>query len=164
MAKSLREQINKTTPFASAEEEAMLNIARTASMIDGVERAFFKRFDLSSPAYNLLRILRGHLQRGEELGVRASEIGGQMVVRMPDVTRLVDRMEERGLVERGTSSEDKRVKYVRITKNGMKLLEQIDPEILDLGRSILGHMSPTELEQVSRLLEKARNEEQRGGA
>ena len=141
----------------------MLNIARTASMIDGVERAFFRQYELTGPAYNLLRILRGHQRRGASLGVRASEIGGQMVVRMPDVTRLVDRLEARGLVERGTCAEDKRVKYVRIAPKGLRLLEQIDPKIKVLGKSVLGQLSVDELKTISRLLEKARNEQPEAG-
>lgn len=141
----------------------MLNIARTSAMISGAERAFFRRFDLSSAAYNLLRILRGHKQRGETEGVRASEIGCQMVVRMPDVTRLVDRLEERGLVSRRASSEDKRVKYVRITEKGLKLLARIDPEIRTLGQSVLGHMSERDLRAISRLMEQARDEQAEDG-
>ncbi len=159
MPRSLREQINKASGFVNPEEEAMLNIARTAAMIGGIERAFFRRFELSPPAYNLLRILRGHHTRGESLGVRASEIGCQMVVRMPDVTRLVDRLEARGLVVRGTCADDKRVKYVRISEKGLKLLGRIDQDIPELGRSVLGHMSRSELASISMLLEKARNED-----
>lgn len=158
MHRSLREQINKQSEFSSPEEEAMLNIARTAALIDGAERAFFKRFDLSPQAYNLLRILRGHHRRGHTEGVRASEIGCQMVVRVPDVTRLVDRLEARGLVERGGCSTDKRVKYVSISEAGRRLLAEIDPQIEGLGRSVLGHMSEEELRSISRLMELARNE------
>lgn len=158
MPLSLRDQINKRSAFASPEEEAMLNIARTAGMVGGAERAFFKRFDLSPQAYNLLRILRGHQARGLSEGVRASEIGCQMVVRMPDVTRLVDRLESRGLVERSSCAQDKRVKFVCLSAAGELLLSQIDPEIGALGQSVLGHLSKGELEQLSLLLEKARNE------
>jgi len=160
MPRSLREQINKKSGFISLEEEAMLNISRTAAMVDGHSRAFFKRYELSPPAYNLLRILRGHHERGEGLGVRASEIGCQMVVRMPDVTRLVDRLEARGLVERGGCAEDKRVKYVRISAKGLRLLGEIDPQIPALGRSVLGHLGKSELKSLSALLEKARNEQE----
>tara|TARA_E500000318_G_scaffold54309_2_gene50580 strand:+ start:4626 stop:5117 length:492 start_codon:yes stop_codon:yes gene_type:complete len=162
MPRSLREQINKSGAFANAEEEAMLNIARTASMLDGAERAFFRRFDLTSAAYNLLRILRGHLRKGEEHGVRASEIGCQMVVRMPDVTRLVDRLEGRGLVSRRSDDVDRRVKYVSITPKGLDLLERIDPEIVTLGREVLGHLSDGELRTISRLMEKVRDEQDSG--
>lgn len=159
MPRSLREQINKDSDFASLEEEAMLNIARTASMLSGAERAFFRRFDLSPPAYNLLRILRGHARKGEKDGVRASEIGCQMVVRMPDVTRLVDRLESRGMVARKSDSDDRRVKYVRITEKGLKLLERIDPEIVSLGHDVIGHLSDKELRTISVLMEKARDEQ-----
>ncbi|MFG0300294.1 MAG: MarR family winged helix-turn-helix transcriptional regulator [Phycisphaerales bacterium JB047] len=159
MARSLREQIKKEDDFANPEEEAMLNIARTASMIDGAERAFFKRFELTPQAYNLLRILRGHKRRGQGEGVRASEIGGQMVVRVPDVTRLVDRLEDRGMVGRGSCEKDRRVKYVFITEKGMRLLERIDPEIDALGKRVLGNLSERELRTVSRLMEKARDEQ-----
>jgi DNA-binding MarR family transcriptional regulator len=160
MPRSLREQIKKDSDFASREEEAMLNIARTASMLSGAEHAFFRRFDLSPPAYNLLRILRGHARKGERDGVRASEIGCQMIVRMPDVTRLVDRLEARGLVARKADVIDRRVKYVRITEKGLKLLERIDPEILSLSRDVLGHLSDKELRSISTLMEKARDEQQ----
>lgn len=160
MPRSLREQIKKDSDFASREEEAMLNIARTASMLSGAEHAFFRRFDLSPPAYNLLRILRGHARKGERDGVRASEIGCQMIVRMPDVTRLVDRLEARGLVGRKADVVDRRVKYVRITEKGLKLLERIDPEILSLSRDVLGHLSDKELRSISTLMEKARDEQQ----
>ncbi len=160
MPKSLREQINKTSAFASPEEEAMLNIARTGAMLDGAERAFFRRFDLSPAAYNLMRILRGHHQRGEVRGVRASEIGCQMVVRMPDVTRLVDRLEQRGLVAREADEHDRRVKFVSITPKGLKLLERIDPEIVTLGQEVLGHLSQKDLATISALMEKARDEQQ----
>ena len=142
----------------------MLNISRTAALLGGVERAFFKRYELSPASYNLLRILRGHHQRGVSEGVRASEIGGQMVVRMPDVTRLVDRLESRGLVARGECASDKRVKYVRISDKGMRLLSRIDPAIPELGQSALGHLSKSELDTLSRLLEKVRDEQQEEGA
>ncbi len=177
MACTLREQINKRSGFASPHEEAMLNVQRTASHLGGVERAFFRPYGLSPPAYNLLRILRGHLRRAQEErgghgdghahgGVRASRIGCEMVVRMPDVTRLVDRLERSGLVSRASCAGDKRVKFVRITPRGLDLLARIDPEVVKMGRAQLGHMSEAQLTQLSRLLELARNEGagDRGGA
>ena len=159
MPRSLREQINKQEDFESPEQEAMLNIARTASLLDGATRAFFRQFELTSPTYNLLRILRGYARKGHAEGVRASEIGGQMVVRVPDVTRLVDRMCDRGLVGRGSCATDKRVKYVFITNKGLKLLEQIDPHIGSLHEQVLGHLSKQELSTISKLMVKARDEQ-----
>ena len=159
MARTLKDQIRKRSAFASPEEEAMLNVHRTASHLSGPSQAYFKQFKLSPASYNLLRILRGHHQRGERMGVRASEIGCQMVVRMPDVTRLVDRLEKMGLVSRSVDADDKRVKFVKITKKGLSLLERIEGGVLDLLHSQLGHMTKAQLTELSRLLELARNED-----
>ncbi len=159
MARTLKEQIGKRDGFASAQEEAMLNVYRTASYLSGPEHALFKSFDLSPASYNLLRILRGHDRRGERDGVRASEIGGEMVVRMPDVTRLVDRLEAKKLVSRRVGADDKRVKFVKISKRGLGLLEQIGPKIDRLIDDQLGHLSAKDVNELSRLLELVRNED-----
>src|SRR5690606_22302773 len=119
-----------------------------------------KKHKLSPASYNLLRILRGHathdLQRGEHHGVRASEIGCQMVVRMPDVTRLVDRLEGMKLVTRETCALDKRVKYVKITKKGMELLGSLDEQVDLLVREQMGRLTKKQLSELSRLLELVR--------
>jgi len=159
MSNKLSEQIGKRGEFASPHEEAMLNVLRTASHLSGSEHAFFKRYNLSSASYNLLRIVRGHHQAGECMGVRASLIGCEMVVRMPDVTRLVDRLESLGLVSRHVDEHDRRVKFVAITAKGLALLGELDPLVDRMVKEQLGHMSSKELTKLSRLLERARNED-----
>lgn len=159
MARTLKEQIGKEDDFASAQVEAKLNIYRTSSFLGAADHALFKRHQLSPASYNLLRILRGHARKGEAVGVRASEIGCEMVVRMPDVTRLVDRLEGMGLVTRSSSVDDKRVKFVAITNTGLDLLGRLDPQVEGLAQSQLGHMTNGELRDLSRLLERARNED-----
>ncbi|MFG0305100.1 MAG: MarR family winged helix-turn-helix transcriptional regulator [Phycisphaerales bacterium JB040] len=152
----LREEINKRDPFEVAEQEAYLNLVRTQAELGGEFFSLFKRHGLSEAGYNVLRILRGaHLQK-KTRGVRSSEIAGQMVVRVPDVTRLVDRLVDKGLVERTRCTDDRRVVYVAITKAGLKLLEKMDQPVLDLHRSQLGHLSERELASLNKLLEKAR--------
>ena len=158
--KTLKQQINKRSDFASAHEEAYLNIMRTAALLSGPESAFMRSLDppLSPATYNLLRILRGHKINGEERGVRASEIGAQMVVRTPDVTRLVDRLEKQGLATRERCSDDKRVVWVAITTKGLTLLSRIDDKVHAIVLDRLKHMTGGELKQLSALLEKARDE------
>ena len=152
----LREEINKRDPFEAGEQEAYLNLVRTQAELSGEFFALFKRNGLSEAGYNVLRILRGaHLQK-QTRGVRSSEIAGQMVVRVPDVTRLVDRLVDKGLVERTRCTDDRRVVYVSITKSGLKLLEKMDRPVLDLHRSQLGHLSERDLSTLNKLLEKAR--------
>ena len=160
---TLREQLNKSTGFDSPHEEAYLNIMRSAALLSGPEIGLFKSLDppLSPASYNLLRILRGHKNKGASEGVPSSTIGSQMVVRMPDVTRLVDRLERVGLARRAKCAKDKRVVYVAITDEGLAMLNSIDAKVQDLVRAQLDHMSDDELNTLSRLLERARNEEER---
>lgn len=168
MGRTLKEQIGKQGAFESSAVEAMLNVYRTASLLSGPEHALLKGFGLSPASYNLLRILRGHQVRVQQEqgkadaydGLRASEIGGQMVVRMPDVTRLADRLEGMGLVSRHLCDLDKRVKYVKITKMGIILLGKIDPKIASLVHEGMGHMSDKDLRELSRLLVLVRNEDE----
>lgn len=155
-AARLREQVGKRDPFESASQEAYLNLLRTAATISGPFHALFKQHRLTEASYNTLRILRGHHHAGESRGVRASRIGQEMVVRVPDVTRLVDRLVDMGLAERNACDTDRRVVYVRITRQGLRLLERLDQPVRDLHRDTLGHMSDQQLGTLNDLLESAR--------
>ena len=93
---TLAQEIGKKQPFESAEEEAFLNIVRTANVLTSDAARFIKRYGLSEPQYNALRILRGHGPRG----VPSQTIGEQLVSQVPDITRLVDRLVRAGLAER----------------------------------------------------------------
>lgn len=156
MAPKLREQVGKRDPFESASQEAYLNLMRTAATLAGPFHALFKRHRLTEASYNTLRILRGHHRAGEKQGVRASRIGTEMVVRVPDVTRLVDRLVQMGLVERAACEVDRRVVYVRITPSGLDLLERLDEPVRQLHHQTLGHMSQSQLGALNDLLEAAR--------
>ncbi len=156
MAPGLREQVGKRNPFESAAQEAYLNLMRTAATLAGPFHTLFKKHRLTEASYNTLRILRGHHQAGECLGVRASLIGTEMVVRVPDVTRLVDRLVEMGLAERTSCSHDRRVVYVKITPAGLDLLARLDEPVRMIHQETLGHMSPEQLAHLNTLLETAR--------
>jgi DNA-binding MarR family transcriptional regulator len=156
MGKSvLQQELNKKHPFDSPEQEASLNLARTHDHLHAEGARLLQGYGISAPQYNVLRILRGN--SGD--GVPCQEIGGQMVTRMPDVTRLVDRLEEAGLVERCRSLEDRRVVRVKITRKGLDLLARLDQPVLDLHRRLLGHLTRDELTELNRLLVKARRPE-----
>jgi len=99
-----------------------------------------------------LRILRG----AGSGGLPSTEIAGRMVTRVPDITRLVDRLEATGLVERSRTSEDRRVVIVCITAKGLDVLASLDGPITKLHLAQLGHLTRKELEEFNRLLVKAR--------
>jgi DNA-binding MarR family transcriptional regulator len=155
-AKGLQEQLGKRDPFESPEQEAYLGLARTAAILAGPFHALFRAHRLTEASYNTLRILRGHHLAGDAHGVRASSIGCEMVVRVPDVTRLVDRLADMGLAERHACPNDKRVVYVRITRKGLRLLEKLDEPVRDLHRRTLGHLPRSDLAELNRLLARAR--------
>jgi DNA-binding MarR family transcriptional regulator len=104
--------------------------------------------DLSTSQYNVLRILRG----SPDGGLTCGEIGERTVARDPDITRLVDRLCKRGLAKRIRSQTDRRVVHVEITQKGLNLLDELDPHVERLPPALLGHMSQTSLQQLSRLL------------
>lgn len=172
MPATLQAELKKRRPFEAPEEEAYLNMVRSAGVLSiGFERLFRER-GLSEATYNVLRILRGHAvgagRRGAKAsggatdgvasgGVPCSQIGDEMVVPAPDITRLVDRLVESGLVERARTAEDRRVVLVRITRAGLKVLRELDRPVVDLHRAQIGHMTRAELTELNRLLCKARS-------
>lgn len=152
---ALQHEVNKKHPFDLPEQEAFLNLIRTAAELEGPLLAVLKPLGLTPSTYNVLRILRG----SGDSGRNASDIGCDMVVRVPDVTRLVDRLEQRGLVERERSTTDRRVVVVRISRKGLALLRKLDQLVLEVHKSQLGHLTGAELVQLNELLEKARHPE-----
>lgn len=156
MAKSvLQEELRKKHPFASLEQEVALNLLRTVDHLNQDIQALLHRHGISGPQYNVLRILRGH---GGD-GLPCWEIVAQMVARMPDITRLVDRLEQAGFVCRTRSQTDRRVVRVSITAAGLELLAALDQPIVELHRGQLAHLTRGELAELNRLLVKVRRPE-----
>lgn len=148
---ALQQEIRKKKPFESAEQEAFLNILRTAGVLEGQFDALFKEHGLTQPQYNVLRILRG-----EGAKMPSLSISERLITRVPDITRLVDRLEASGLVKRERCCEDRRVVYVGITPRGLALLAQLDAPVNELHAAQMKHMTKPELATLSKLLVKAR--------
>lgn len=153
MPKSLRDELKMTRPFKSVEEEAILSIARTAALVEHAGSEELKRFDLTTTQYNVLRILRG----AGEPGLCRNEVGARLVTQVPDVTRLLDRMEAAGLVSRHRGGRDRRFVATHITDKGLKLLERIDRELPAIHSRQLGHVSQKRLRELIDVLEEVRN-------
>ena len=149
----LHEQTGKVDPFDVPEQEAALNLIRTGAVLSTFMTRLFKPHGLTDSSYNVLRILRG---AAPDL-LRCSDIRDRLVVPVPDVTRLVDRLEVRALVERQTDEVDHRVVRVSITRKGRQLLDRLDGPLLEMHQHQLGHLSAKELAQLSTLLTKARS-------
>ncbi|MFA9479741.1 MarR family winged helix-turn-helix transcriptional regulator [Phycisphaerales bacterium AB-hyl4] len=152
---SLARDIKKRHPFASPEEEAYLNLWRTfAQFSEGIER-LLRQHGLCGTHYNILRILAGE-KAGTGKGLPALEVRQRLVTRVPDITRLVDKLVEMGLVSRVRTEADRRVVQLAITAKGDRLAKKLEQPVTDLHQRQLGHMSKQDLGQLSMLLEAAR--------
>ncbi len=151
----LGRSIKQRKPFESLEQEVFLEVLRTgaAMMQDLVD--VLRRFGLTQPQYNVLRILRG----AEPGGLPSGEVGERMVVsREPDVTRLLVRMEKLGWVQRQRRADNRRVVTARITEKGLRLAKALDGPVRRMHNRQLHHMSRRELNTLATLLERARRE------
>ena len=151
----LRDEIKQTKPFAGPEEEAFLNLQRTAEYLRTKSAEWLKPWDLSLTQYNALRILRG----AGRAGLACSEIGARMVTQDSDITRLLDRLEKRKLITRARGTRDRRVVTTKITPEGLRLLTSLDKPLAELHRSLFKHMPRQNLRKLSSLLEEVRSPE-----
>jgi DNA-binding MarR family transcriptional regulator len=152
MSAKLKDEIKQGKPFESLEAEVFLNLMRTADALSRGVEEILKLVGLSHTQYNVLRILRG---AGEQ-GLCCREVAERMITRDPDITRLLDRMERRGLLTRSRDSQDRRVITVRITAAGLKVLKDLDGPLSEHNRKLLSHMDKGDLSRLLELLEAAR--------
>ena len=152
MSLNLRADIKQTKPFNSLEQEAQLNIERTSAVLGHAFADALKPYKITGTQYNVLRILRG----AGPAGLCRNEVRDRMIAQVPDVTRLLDRLEESEFIERQRSSEDRRQVATRITEKGLKLLSELDEPVSAIHKRQLGHMTPDQLKSLSELLTLAR--------
>ncbi len=151
--RNLQQELGKKNPFEKPEEEAYLNLVRTADSLSGQVKALMNDFGLSEPLYNVLRIVAA---RGEA-GIPSQSIARDMVCRSPDMTSLVDRLCKAGLVRRVRCEEDRRVIFVQVTPQGQDLLKKIRKPLADLVSDMLSHLTAKQLVTLSQLLFEARH-------
>lgn len=154
MTGRLKDEIKQKKPFSSLEQEAFLNLQRTADALLRQVAEALKPLGLSPTQFNVLRILRG----AGGSGLPCGEIGERMITHDPDITRLLDRLEKRGLIERCRESKDRRVITARISKEGLRVLGEFDKHENDLESAMLGHLGERKLKILCELLEEARGQ------
>jgi DNA-binding MarR family transcriptional regulator len=152
MPRGLQAELKQKRPFTSREQEAYLALLRTADALQSSMESKLKEFGLTGTQYNALRILRG---AGPD-GLPCSEIGERMITHDPDITRLLNRLEQRGLVDRTRDQHDRRVIYGKISAAGQKLLRDMDGPVEQHGHELLHHISQTDLRRLIDLLERVR--------
>ena len=140
------------TAHTRQQVELYVAMLQTVGELQRQFNELFKDEDLSWAQYNVLRILRGAGPAGAPCG----EVGDRLIQHDPDVTRLTDRLEKRGLIARGRDTLDRRVVRTRITAAGLELLSRLDPEVDALHERQLGHLSPAQIVSLTSALERVR--------
>ena len=149
--------MGKPTPSRSSaapcpEESLFVELARTADLLARGPAQLLKQEHLSPAQYNVLRILRGAPE-----GLLCGQIAERMISRDPDITRLLDRMEKRGLLSRDRDQQDRRRVVVRITPQGLATLSRLDAPMQQVHRKQLGHVAPGKIKELIQQLRACRN-------
>jgi DNA-binding MarR family transcriptional regulator len=149
---TLKNEIAQERPFASVEEETLLNLMRTSDCLQRAFQRATRQWGVTATQYNVLRILRG----AHPGGLTCTAIGDRMVTADPDITRLLNRLKNLKLVRQQRDRHDRRVVWTHISESGLELLRQMDPIVTRAPKELLGHFSRPELIEFTRLLELAR--------
>ena len=139
--------------FDSPQQEAFLSLWRTYDRLRAFEDELFARHDLTAQQYNALRILRAVSPNK----LATLTLGTKLISRAPDITRLLDRLAERGLIDRERPPHNRRTVHVGVTAAGVALLDEIAAQVRACHARQLGHLQPTELRTLVELLRKARS-------
>lgn len=155
MPSELQAELKQTRPFKTLEEEAHLSIQRTAALLEHAFETALKPHQITATQYNVLRILRG----AEPDGLCRNEVSQRLVRQVPDVTRLLDRLEDAKLIVRQRGGADRRYVVTRITRSGLQLLNQVQQRIDEIHRTQLGHLNEGQLRKLISLLAAVRHRE-----
>jgi DNA-binding MarR family transcriptional regulator len=145
--------------FDSLEQEAFLNLWRTYDRLRAFEDDLFGSYDLTPQQYNALRLLRS-VYPGK---LATLDLASRLVSRAPDITRLVDKLEERGLIIRDRPADNRRVVHIGVTHAGLNLLGELRAAIRECHVRQLGHLSQKKLKSLIALLKAARGPHEDSG-
>jgi len=139
------------TKFKSPQQKAIINIRFTSNFLGNVQQNSMNQYDLTMPQFNILRILRG---AGDAINVNT--VKDRMIEKSPNTTRLMDKLIDKGLIERIRCEKDRRVVFVKITQHGLAILSEIDKNT-DISLLINAGLTDEEANTLSELLDKSRS-------
>lgn len=144
MPSRLQTEIKQTKPFAHRSSEALLSVMRTAALLEHRVNEVLRPYGITELQYNVLRILRG---AGPD-GLCGREISERLVSMVPDVSRLLDRMESMKLLRRERDAADRRHVTARITSSGLRVLEEATPKLEAFERERFAHLDTERLQHI----------------
>ena len=154
MTAKTQKEAKQTGTIGCQEEDVYLVMLRTVERLSRGVAETLGRADLTPTQYNTLRILRG----AGEAGASCTEVGERMVTKDSDITRLLDRLDDRGLISRERETKDRRRVVARITDEGLRVLAELDRPVAETHRRQLGHLGEKQLATMGKLLNDALNE------
>ena len=149
---ALQKELRQSRPFPSRQDEATVGVLRTADVLRHRLDGVFAPHGLTAQQYNVLRILRG----AHPEPMQTMEIAERMIERTPGITRLLDRLEGKGLVERRRRADDRRCVLRSITPEGLELLAALDEPVAEANREAMGMLSSAQAERLIELLDAIR--------
>lgn len=149
---TLQEELRQTRPFARKSGEALVAILRTATVLESTQNEVLRPHGITQTQYNVLRILQG---AGRD-GLCGKEVAERLVSRVPDVSRLLDRMVEMGLVNRERDSDDRRHVTARISVKGKRVLHQATPDLETVEQRLFRGMAASTVETLVTALARIR--------
>jgi DNA-binding MarR family transcriptional regulator len=151
-ASRLQAELKQDRPFSSVQAEAAIAILRTADDLHRHYGVVIEPYGITGQQYNVLRILRG----AHPEPLPTLEIGERLIERVPGITRLLDRLEDKGLVSRERCAVDRRLVHCRISEAGLVLLAEMDDAVSAADRGSMGNLTEAEVETLVALLERVR--------
>jgi DNA-binding MarR family transcriptional regulator len=146
MTNHLQAEIKQTKPFPSPTSEALLSVLRTAAVLEHRLTEVLKPYGITHTQYNVLRILRG----AGSTGLCGREVAERLVSKVPDISRLLDRMEEMQLIDRERDPADRRHVTARISPEGLRVLTRATPQLEAIEQTRFAGLEP---ERVKLLIE-----------
>lgn len=152
MGLPIQEELKQNKPFPSLRQEVLVNISRTAAVLGYQFEITLKPYGITPTQFNVLRILRG----AGKTGLFQHQIRERLVARVPDVPRLMKRMEQTGLISQSRDEVDRRAVLASISKTGLDLLLKIDRRIERMDKELLTSLNESQLKKLNELLNLAR--------
>lgn len=152
-ASRLLKELRQSKPFGTLEQEAVVALFRTVDHVRRLQTESFVKAEMTEQQFNVLRILRG---AGNE-GLPTLSVADRLIEQTPGITRLLDRLEAKGLVRRERPAADRRQVYCFITPAGLDLLKLMDPEVAKGARRAMQHLTQAEMKALLEILETIRD-------
>ncbi len=160
MSSTLQDEIKQGRPFASTKHELWLNLSRTTALLGHELEQKLRGYGLSPTQYNVLRILRGAIPNG----LCQYEIRDRLVAQVPDVPRILERMEKAGWILRTRGEQDRRMVVASVSEDGLKLLGELDGPMEGWMSGLFEGLTEGEVRRLNELLVEARRPDRRDRA